>query len=137
MVMAALGRRPAEFFAQAADGVPDVAADLQRDPASGRGQLILKLAQLIDPAPQLLSALLGDPVDLLAFHLVAGDQSLFLQPGQPGVDRPGRRRIDAEEPVLQQPDHLVAVPWRLVEQLEQIQPQSAVAEHRTHRSSPS
>src|SRR5262249_46235896 len=65
------------------------------------------------------------------------DQPVRLHPGQPGVDRSGRRRVQAEEPVLQQPDQLVPVLGPVGEELEQVQPQPAVAEYGGHRSYPS
>src|SRR5207248_5968786 len=58
-------------------------------------------------------------------------------PGQPRVDRAGRGGVQAEEPVLQQPNQLVPVLGPLGEQLEQVQPQPPVTEHGAHDSNSS
>ena len=44
----------------------------------------------------------GDLVDLAPARGGVGDQPVRLHPGQPGIDRAGRRRVEAVEPVLQQ-----------------------------------
>src|SRR5262249_16845683 len=47
----------------------------------------------------------------------------------------GRRRVEAEETVFQQPNQLVPVLRALGQQLEEGEPEPTVAEHRGHRSS--
>ncbi len=84
---AGLAGGPGQLLAQAAHGLPDVLPDLADDVADRRGQLLLELVQLVAAAAQFLAPGLGDPVDLPSVYLVVGDQALFLQPGQPGVDR--------------------------------------------------
>src|SRR5690242_1719379 len=78
-----------EFLAQAPDGFPDVLGDLAGDIADRSGDLFLQLGQVVHACVQLFPALVGDPVHLLAVNLVVSDQALFLQPGQPRVDRAG------------------------------------------------
>src|SRR5580704_9411496 len=134
---AGLAGGPGQLLAQAAHGLPDVLPDLAHDVADRGGQLLLELVELVAAAAQLLAAGLGDPVDLAAVHLVVRDQALFLQPGQPRVDRARGGRVDAHEPVTQQPDDLIAVPGLLIEQPEQVQPEASVAEYRTQLASPS
>ena len=134
---AGLTGRPGQLLAQAAHGLPDVFPDLADDVADRRGQFLLELVELVAAAAQFLAAGLGDPVDLAAVDLVVGDQALFLEPGQPGVDRAGGGRVHAHEPVAQQPDNLVAVPGLLIEEPEQVQPEAAMAEYRTQLASPS
>ena len=129
--------RPGQLLAEAAHGLPDVFPDLADDVADRRGQFLFKLVELVAPAAQFLTAGLGYPVDLTAVYLVVRDQALFLEPGQPGVDRAGGGRVHAHEPVAQQPDDLVAVPGLLVEEPEQVQPEAAMAEYRTQLASPS
>src|SRR6185437_13352469 len=107
---AGLAGRPGQLLAQAAHGLPDVLPDLTDDVADRGGQFLLELVELITAAAQFLAAGFGDPVDLAAVHLVVGDQALFLETGQPGVNRAGGGRVHAHEPVTQQPDYLVAVP---------------------------
>src|SRR6185437_10670716 len=65
---------PGQFLAEAADGVPDVLADLADDVADGRGQFLFELIELVPPVSQLLAAGLGDPVDLAPVFLVVRDQ---------------------------------------------------------------
>src|SRR5439155_10815557 len=134
---AGLARRPGQLLAEAAHGLPDVFPDLADDVADRRGQLLLELVELVAAAAQFLPAGLGDPVDLAAVDLVVGDQALFLEPGQPGINRAGGGRVHAHEPVAQQPDYLVAVPGLLIEEPEQVQPEAAMAEYRTQLASPS
>ena len=134
---AGLAGSPGQLLAQAAHGLPDVLPDLADDVADRRGQLLLELVQLVAAAAQFLAPGLGDPVDLASVYLVVGDQALFLQPGQPRVDRARRGRVHAHEPVAQQPDDLVAVPGLLIEQPQQVQPEAAMAEYRTQLASPS
>src|SRR5208282_4030210 len=134
---AGLTSRPGQLLAEAAHGLPDVFPHLADDVADRRGQFLLELVKLVAPAAQLLAACLGDPVDLAAVYLVVSDQALFLQPGQPGIDRAWRGRVHAHEPVAQQPDNLIAVPGLLVQEPEQVQPEAAVAEYRTQVASPS
>src|SRR5262249_33137486 len=67
--------------------------------------------------------------------LVVGDQAFFFEPGQPRVDRAWRRSVDTHEPVAKQPDDVVAVPWLLVEQAQQGQPEPSMTEYRAHRGS--
>src|SRR5258708_36987541 len=64
------------------------------------------------------------------------DQAVFLEPGQAWIDRAGRRCVDAHEPVLEKPDDLIAVSWRLIKQLQQIQPKPAAPKYRAHFTSP-
>src|SRR5579859_8115418 len=125
------------FLAQAADGLPDVFLHLAGDVPHGFGDLFLELGQVVHPFADLGAALLGQPVDLLAFYLVVGDQALFFQAGQPGVDGAGGGSVHTHETVLQQPDDLIAMLGGIVQQLEQVEPQPAVTEHRAHRASPS
>jgi hypothetical protein len=115
-----LARGPGQLLAEAAHGVPDVLADLADDVADRRGQLLFELVELVAPAAQLLAACLGDPVDLAAVLLVVRDEALFLEPGEPRVDRAWRGSVDAHKAVAQQPDYLIAVPWLLVEQAQQV-----------------
>ena len=123
---------PGQLLAEAAHGVPDVLADLADDVADRRGQLLLELVELVAAAAQLLAARLGDPVDLAPVLLVVRDQALFLKASQPRVDRAWRGSVDAHEAIAQQPDYLVAVPWLLVEQAQQVQPKASMAENRGH-----
>src|SRR6185437_8371303 len=104
---AGLTGRPGQLLAQAPHGLPDVLPDLTDDVADGRGQFLLELVELITAAAKSVAAGFGDPVDLAAFHLVVGDQALFLETSQPGVNRAGGGRVHAHEPVTQQPDYLV------------------------------
>ena len=134
---AGLTGRPGQLLAQAAHGLPDVLPDLTDDVADRRGQFLLELVELITAAAQFVAAGFGDPVDLAAIHLVVGDQALFLETGQPGVNRAGGGRVHAHEPVTQQPDYLVAVPGLLIEEPEQVQPEASMAEYRTQLASPS
>src|SRR6185437_8047146 len=134
---AGLTGRPGQLLAQAPHGLPDVLPDLTDDVADRRGQFLLELVELITAAAQFVAAGFGDPVDLAAVHLVVGDQALFLETGQPGVNRAGGGRVHAHEPVTQQPDYLVAVPGLLIEEPEQVQPEASMAEYRTQLASPS
>ena len=86
---AGLAGRPGQLLAEAAYGLPDVFPDLADDVADRRGQLFFELVELVAAAAQLLAAGFGDPVHLAPVDLVVGDQALFLEPGQPGVDRAG------------------------------------------------
>src|SRR5690349_21004057 len=132
----ALTARPGQLLAQAAHGVPNVLGHLAGNIPHRFGNLLLQVGQVVQLALDLGPALVGDPVDLPAADRVVGDQALFLQPGQPGVDRARRGRVHAHEPVLEQADDLVAVPGRLVQQLEQVQPELAVPEDGAHRAAP-
>ena len=123
---------PGQLLPQVADRFPDVLAHLADDVADRRRQLLLELVELVAAVAQLLAPRLGDPVDLAAVLFVVGDQAFFFQPRQPGVDRAGRRGVDAHEPVAQQPDDLVAVPRLLVQQSQQVQPQPSMTEYRAH-----
>ena len=128
--------RPGELLAQAAHRVADVLTDLTRDVADGVSEFLLELGQVIETGPDLLAALLGDPVHLPAVFLVVRDQAVLLEPGQPRVDGARRRRVHAEEPVLQQADDLIAVPGSLVQELQQVEPEPAMAEDRAHEIPP-
>ena len=121
-----------QLLAQRPDGLPDVLLHPAGELLRGGGELLLQLGQLVHAAFQLLAALVGQRVHLLALDDLVDDEAVGLQPGQPRVDRAGGGRVDPEEPVLQQPDHLVAVPRALLQQLQQVQPQPAVAENRAH-----
>ncbi len=134
--LSCVARGPGQLLAQAAHGLADVFLDLPHHVPDRVGQLLLQLGQLVLALVQFLATGLGDAVDLAPVHLVVGDQALFLQPGQPGVDRAGRGGVHAHELVAQHPDHLVPVPRLLVEQPQQVQPEPAVPENRTHRASP-
>src|SRR6202035_4957372 len=123
---------PGGLFAEAAHGVPDVFAHLADDVADGRGQVLFQLVELVAAAAQLLAAPLGDPVDLAPVLLVVRDQALFLKAGRPRVDRAWRGSVDAHEAIAQQPDYLIAVPWLLVEQAQQVEPKASMAENRGH-----
>jgi hypothetical protein len=98
-----------QFLAQVAHGLPDVLGDLTGNIPDRRGDLVLELAEVIGAVAEFLPALVGDPVDLAPVGFVVGDQALFLEPGQPRVDGPGGGGVDAHEPVLEQPDHLIPV----------------------------
>src|SRR6266511_2495672 len=122
--------------------VPKGAADLLLDLAGEGGEvghrgvdLALQVGQLAGPLGQLAPARVGDAVDLPAAGRRVGHQAFGLQPLQAWIDRAGRWRVEPEEPVLQQADQLVPVLRPLGEQLEQVQPQSTVAEHRGHAGS--
>src|SRR6266540_2868363 len=122
--------------------VPKGAADLLLDLAGEGGEvghrgvdLALQVGQLAGPLGQLAPASVGDAVDLPAAGRRVGHQAFGLQPLQAWIDRAGRWRVEPEEPVLQQADQLVPVLRPLGEQLEQVQPQSTVAEHRGHAGS--
>src|SRR5215469_1944721 len=128
--------RPGELLAQGPHGLPDVLGHLAGDVADRGRDLLFKLGKVAVARVELRAALVGDAVNLPAVRLVVRDQALLLEAGQPRVDRAGRRRVHAHEAILQQPDDLVAVPWRLVQQLEQVKAQPAVTEHRAHRPSP-
>ena len=82
-----LPRGPGQLLAQVADGLPDVLTDLAHDVADGGGQFFFELVEFGAPVPQFLAAGFGDPVDLTPVLFVVGDQALFLEPGQPRVDR--------------------------------------------------
>src|SRR5262249_43823575 len=127
---------PGQLVAQRADRVADVLADLAGDVADRGGQLHLQVGQLVHAGLELLTALVGDREHLLALDHLVRAEALLLEPGQTRVDRAGRGGVDAEEAVLQQADHLVAVPRALLEQLEQVQPEPAVTENGTHSLSP-
>src|ERR687887_782058 len=126
-----------QLLLEVADGAAHLVADLAGQVADGAADVGLQLGQLVLPAAQLLAARLGDPVDLAAALLAAGDQALGLQPLQPRVDGARGGRVQAHEAVLEQADDLVAVPGLLVEQLEHVQAEPAVAEDRAHAGSPS
>src|SRR5208283_773869 len=137
LVLAAGGTRgPGQLLAEAAYRLPDVFLDLPDDIAHRVGQFLLELGQLVLAVPQFLAARLGDPVDLPPVQFVVWYPAFLFQPGQPRVDRPGRRGVHAHELIPQHPDHLIAVPGLLVEEPEQVEPEPAVAENRTHRASP-
>src|SRR5690606_989979 len=127
---------PRQLLAQSLDRVADVLLDLAGDVAHRGRDLLLQLLQLVEAGVQLGAALVGDGEDLLAADHLVGDQPLGLQAGQPRVDGARGGRVDAEEAVLQQPDHFVPVPRALLQQLEQIQPEPAVAEDGAHSFSP-
>src|SRR5215475_10832629 len=84
-----LARGPAKFLAQGAHGLPDVLGDLAGDVADRRGDLFLKLGEVVQARVQFFPALVGDAVHLPAVGFVVRDEALFLEPGQPRVDRPG------------------------------------------------
>src|SRR5262249_24303905 len=123
-----------EFLPDGPDGLTDIDGDLLGHVAERLGQLILEVGEAAEPGPDLLPALVRDAVDLLAVDFLVRDQALFLEPGKPRVDSAGRRGVDAHEPVLQQADDLVAVPGRLIEELEQVQPELAMSENWAHRT---
>src|SRR5262249_9302671 len=123
---------PPELAPQVPGDVPDLGPDLRRHAAHRVPDLALQLGQLPAAAGQLVPAGRGDRVDLAAALLAVGDQALGLQPGQPRVDGAGAGRVPAEELVLQQPDELVPVPRAVRQQLQQVQPEPAGAEHVRH-----
>src|SRR4030095_4797067 len=127
------GRLP-ELLLEVTDASLDLVADLAGQAVDRAGDLGLELVQLLAPAGQLLAAGGGDPVDLAAALLALGDQALGLQARQSRVDGPGRGRVQAHEAVLQEPDHVVAVPGALLQQLEQVQAEAAVAADRAHNA---
>jgi hypothetical protein len=100
-------RGKGEFLAQVPHGLPDVLGDLTGDIPDRRSDLVLEFAEVIRAVAEFLAALVGDPVHLPPVGLVVGDQALLLGPGQPRGDGPGGRGVDAHEPVLEQPDHLI------------------------------
>ncbi len=100
-VPADIPRDPGQLFPQVAHGLADILGDLAGDVAHGLGEFLLELGQIVEPAPDLLAALLGDAVHLLAGHLVVRDQALLLEPGEPRVDRAGRGGIHPKEAILQ------------------------------------
>jgi hypothetical protein len=100
----------AQFLANAADGLPDVLGYLPGNVAQRLGELVLKVGQVGQPAVDLLAALVGDAVDLLAVDFLMGHEAVFFKPGQSRIDGAGRGCVHAEEPVLEQPDYLVSVP---------------------------
>src|SRR6185437_12324764 len=135
-VAAEVPGRPGDLLAQAANGVPHILGDLARDVPHRLRQFLFQLGQVVEPGLDLLAALVGDPVDLAPVDLVVGDQAVLLEPGQPRVDGAGGGRVDTHEAILEQADDLVAVPRRLIEQLQQVQPEPAVPEDGAHCASP-
>src|SRR6266702_1131480 len=83
-----LARRPGQLLAQGPHGLPDVLGDLAGDVADRRRDLLFEFGEVVEAGVQFLPALSGDAVDLPAVGLVVRDQALFLEPGQPGIDRP-------------------------------------------------
>ncbi len=94
--------------------------------------LQLQLVQLALPGGEFGAPGVGESVDLATALGAVGDQPLLLQLGEPRVDGAGRGRVQALEALLQQADDLVAVARGLVEQLEQVEPEPAVAEDGGH-----
>jgi hypothetical protein len=84
-----LTRRPGKFLAQGTHCLPDVLGDLAGDVADRRGDLFLKLGEVVQSGVQFFPALVCDPVHLPAIGFVVRDEALFLEPGEPRVDRPG------------------------------------------------
>src|SRR5215211_3499406 len=132
LLAAHLPRRLPELLLAVADAAADLVADLAGQAVHRAGDLGLQLVQLLAPAGQLLAAGVGDLVDLAPALLALGDQPLGLQARQSRVDGPRGGGVEPQEAVLEQPDHLVAVPGALLQQLEQVQPQPTVAEDGTH-----
>src|SRR5215475_12251609 len=65
-----LARGPAKFLAQGAHGLPDVLGDLAGDVADRRGDLFLKLGEVVQARVQFFPALVGDAVHLPAVGFV-------------------------------------------------------------------
>src|SRR5215211_2658457 len=133
LLAADLPRRLLQLLLEVANGAPHLVADLAGQAVHRAGDLALQLVQLVAAAGQLLAAGVGDPVDLAPALPALGDQALGLQALEPGVDGARGGGVQAHEAVLQQPDHVVAVAWALLQQPEQVQPQPPVAEDGTHR----
>src|SRR5215211_789285 len=132
LLAAHLPGRLLQLGLEVSDAAPHLVADLAGQAVDRPRDLGLQLVQLLAPAGQLLAAGVGDPVDLAPALLALGDQALGLQALEPGVDGPRGGGVQAHEAVLQQPDHLIAVAWALVQQLEQVQSQPPVAEDGAH-----
>src|SRR5262249_23322663 len=79
---------------------------------------------------------IGDRIDLAATSLGVADESFGLHPRQTRGDGAGGGGGGTEEANLQQPDQLIPVLRPFGEQLEQVEPQAAVAEDGGHASSP-
>src|SRR5690606_37874386 len=122
------------LFAQVADGVADVALDRLGDVPHRFGDLPFQVFEVPFPFPQFCAALVGEPVDLAPVDLFVGHEPFLFEAGQARVDGSGRRRVDPQEPVPQQADDLVAVPGAFVQQFQQVQAESAVAEDGGHAS---
>ena len=130
-------RRRPHLAAQVARRAPHVVADLGGQLGDRVADLQLQVGQFAAAVGQFGAARVGDRVDLAAALGGVADQALGLQLGQPRVDGAGGGRVQALEALLQQPDHLVAVARRLVQQLQQVEAQAAVGEDGRHVRAPS
>src|SRR5690606_2106578 len=108
----AAGARLTKLPLEVAHRTPYALLDLLREGREVRDRRVdlgLELLQLGGAPFELGLPRLGDLVHLPATGGGVGDEPIRLHPGQPGVDRAGRRDVETVEAVLQQADQLVPV----------------------------
>ena len=126
-----------EVGAQALHGIAHAAAHFVGDQPHRVGEAGLDALELTGARFDLGVPGGGDRVDRLAAVHRLADETLFFELRQARVDRAGARRVGAAGAVGERLHDVVAVPWALVEEIEQVQAQIAVGEDGGHHHSSS
>ena len=125
---AQLSGSAAQFLAQIPSAAMNVLADISRAVTYGLGDVVFDLVELVRATGEFLLASLGETEHLATGVEIVRHQPFGLEPREPRIDRPGGRRVRAEEAVLEEADQLVSVAGLLVQQVQQIETEPAVRE---------